>query len=270
MNDLENHPGYTLDPQGVATLRIDRGGPLNIIGSATARALTLALRAIARDPAVRVAVITGSGERTFIGGADIRELAALDPPRARAFIADLHALCEAARDLPVPSIAQIRGACIGIGLELAASCDLRIASRDASFVMPEVKIGIPSVIHGALLARLVGEGRARWLMLTGEAIDGDTAERWGLVSQLAAAGDLDAMVAGLALSMASMGAAGMRAQKRVLRSGEAPYLDAAMRHSIDLFGTPYETNEPAQLMQDFLQRKRPAGRQAAARRRPPD
>jgi enoyl-CoA hydratase/carnithine racemase len=258
MNARE-HPGYTIDSLGVATLCIDQGGPLNIISSATARALTKALQQMGHDPAVRVAVITGSGEKTFIGGADIKEMAALDPAGARAFISDLHALCEAARDLPVPSIARVRGWCIGIGLELAASCDLRVAAQDARFVMPEVKIGIPSVIQGALLARLVGEGRARWLMLTGEPIGADTAERWGLVNQVAPVDQLDDAIRQLALALAAMGAAGMRAQKRVLRTGEAPHLDAAMRHSIELFGQAYETSEPATCMQAFLRRKRSKG-----------
>jgi enoyl-CoA hydratase/carnithine racemase len=254
--NAHEHPGYTVDAHGVATLRIDQGGPLNIIGSGTARALTEALRRIGRDPAVRVAVLTGSGDKTFIGGADIQEMAALDPASARAFIGELHSLCEAARDLPVPSIARVRGWCIGIGLELAASCDLRVAAQDAQFVMPEVKIGIPSVIQGALLARLVGEGRARWLMLTGEPIGADTAERWGLVNQVTPVDRLDDAIRQLASAMAAMGAAGMRAQKRVLRTGEAPHLDAAMRHSIELFGQAYETGEPATWMQAFLQRKK--------------
>ncbi|WP_431275701.1 enoyl-CoA hydratase [Variovorax ureilyticus] len=257
--NAHEHPGYSIDSRGVATLKIESGGPLNIIDSGTARALTEALRRMGSDPAVRVGVITGGGEKTFVGGADIKEMAALDPASARAFISDLHALCEAARDLPVPTIARVRGWCIGIGLELAASCDLRVASQDAQFVMPEVKIGIPSVIQGALLARLVGEGHARWLMLTGAPIGADTAERWGLVNQVTPVDRLDDATRQLASAMAAMGAAGMRAQKRVLRTGEAPHLDAAMRRSIDLFGQAYETTEPSACMQAFLQRRRSEG-----------
>jgi enoyl-CoA hydratase len=249
---------YTLDQRGVATLRIDCGGPLNIISSAAARKLTASLRAMAQDTRIRVVVVRGTGVKTFVGGADIREMAALTPDSARAFIGELHALCEAARDLPVPSVAVVRGWCIGIGLEFAAACDLRLASHDAHFTMPEVRIGIPSVIQGAFLSRLVGEGRARWLMLTGEAIDAETAERWGLLNEVATAEGLDAAVDHLVAMMASHGAAGMRAQKRVLRTGEAPHLDVAMRHSIDIFGAPFETKEPFEAMQAFLQKRKPA------------
>jgi len=247
---------YAVDQRGIATLQITCGGPLNIISSVSARLLTATLRDIAVDSRVRVVLLRGSGTKTFVGGADIREMAALSPEAARAFITDLHALCEAVRDMPVPTVAVVRGWCIGVGLELASACDLRIASDDAHFTMPEVRIGIPSVIQGAFLTRLVGEGRARWLMLTGESIDSITAERWGLLNEVAGAEALDSAVDRLARLMAAHGAAGMRAQKRVLRTGEAPHLDAAMRHSIEIFSAPFETTEPADAMQAFLSKRR--------------
>lgn len=248
-------PGYSVDARGVAVLAIEGGGPLNIVGSALARSLGDTLTAMADDPLVRAVVVRGSGEKTFVGGADIREMAALNPRSAREFIAGLHSLCDAVRNLPVPSVAAIHGWCIGIGLELAASCDLRIASAQARFTMPEVRIGIPSVIQGAFLSRLVGEGRARWLMLTGQAIDAATALQWGLVNDVADAVRLDQAALQCASEMASFGGAGMRAQKRVLRFAELPHLDASMRYSIEAFGAPYETTEPAELMRAFLQRK---------------
>jgi enoyl-CoA hydratase/carnithine racemase len=246
---------YLVDAQGVAMLVIGGGGPLNIVCSALARSLAATLRAMAQDPVIRAVVIRGSGEKTFIGGADIREMAVLSSSDAREFIAGLHALCEAARDLPVPSLAAIHGWCIGVGLELAAACDLRIASTDAHFTMPEVRIGIPSVIQGAFLSRLVGEGRARWLMLTGQAVDASTALQWGLVNEVVDPACLEDAALRCAREMAGFGAAGMRAQKRVLRFAEIPHLDAAMRYSIEAFGAPYQTSEPAELMQAFLQRK---------------
>lgn len=115
-------------------------------------------------------VLTGAGDKSFIGGADIREMAALTPATAETFITRLHAMCACLRDLPVPVIARINGYAIGAGLEVAAACDLRVASNSAVFGMPEVKVGIPSVIEAALLPSLIGWGRTRELLYLGENI----------------------------------------------------------------------------------------------------
>lgn len=251
-----NAAHVVVDGKGIASVTVAGGGPLNIIGKATALGLASILRQLASRPDIRVVVLAGTGPKTFIGGADIKELAALTPATAREFISALHEMCEAARDLPVPVVCSMRGWCIGVGLELAAACDIRIASADAQFVMPEVKIGIPSVIQGALLSRLVGEGRARWLMLTGESIDAEKAQRWGLVSEVVSGDALDATVAALAGSLAELSPSGMRAQKRVLRTSEEPHLDACMRHSVEIFGAAYESDDPRRAMTAFLDRKK--------------
>ena len=244
-----------VDASGIAHVTIDAGGPLNIIASATALGVAGRLREVADDPAVRGVVLRGTGRKTFVGGADVRELASLEPGSARRFIGALHEMCEAARDLPVPSLCVLPGWCIGVGLELAAACDLRLAADDARFVMPEVRLGIPSVIHAAFLSRIVGEGRARWLMLTGEAIDARKAESWGLVNEAVPLPQLDEAVERRARALAELSASGTRAQKRVLRASESPHLDAGMQHSIEVFGSAYESGDPERLMRAFLDRK---------------
>ncbi|MEG0921783.1 MAG: enoyl-CoA hydratase [Comamonas sp.] len=256
-NQHENTTTARIDmaPNGVATVTLTGGGPLNIISKATAEGLSQQLRALAKNSDVRAVIFIGSGEKTFIGGADLKELAKLQPATARTFIAALDELCEAARDLPVPSICAIQGWCIGVGLELAAVCDIRIAAENAQFVMPEVKIGIPSVIQGAFLSRLVGEGRARWLMLTGAHIDASKAEQWGLVTEVVPVAALMPTAQAMADDMAQMSASGMRAQKRVLRTSEAPYLDSAVQHSVEIFGSAYESEDPGRVMNEFLTRK---------------
>src|SRR5438046_7155429 len=124
----------------------------------------------------------------MIGGADIKEMAKLDQASADAFITRLRDLCEAVRQFPAPVIARLPGWCLGGGLEVAAACDFRIAAHDAMFGMPEVKVGIPSVIHAALLPRLIGWGRARWLVMTAENIDAPTALAGGVGGGAAKAG----------------------------------------------------------------------------------
>src|SRR5207244_8669667 len=119
------------------------------------------------------------------------ELASLDPSSAAAFVAKVHRVCSAIRALRLPVVARLHGAVIGAGLEIAAACDLRVAAQGTRFAMPEVRLGIPSVVEAALLPRLMGSGRAAWLVLTGEAIDARRAYEWGLVEMLCAAEDMD-------------------------------------------------------------------------------
>src|SRR3984885_9661422 len=161
MQMLNPHCGVDRDPRGVVRLTICNAGSLNILGSAVIRGVREGLEVLATERQLRALVISGQSEKSMIGGADIKEMAGLDQASAEAFITGLRALCEAARAFPAPVIARMPGWCLGGGLEFAAACDIRIAAHDAKFAMPEVKVGIPSVIHAALLPRLTGWGRAR-------------------------------------------------------------------------------------------------------------
>ena len=181
-----------LSGDGVATLVVRGDKSLNIVGRAAIERATAALDILARHDDVRVLVLRGAADASFVGGADIREMAALDAASARDFIEALRLLCETVRRFPAPVVARIAGWCLGAGLELAAACDIRIAARGARLGMPETRVGIPSVIHAALLPRLVGRSRAAWLLLTGEAIDAATALQWGLVHELVDDSVLDA------------------------------------------------------------------------------
>ena len=164
-------------------------------------------------------ILAGQSEKSMIGGADIKEMAKLDQKSAEAFITRLRDLCEAVREFPAPVIARLPGWCLGGGLEVAAACDFRIAAHDAHFGMPEVQVGIPSVIHAALLPRLIGWGRARWLVMTAENIDAPTALAWGLVDKVAR-GRRPRCRGGAYRE----GAAGMRSRSAALAEGA----DAAM------------------------------------------
>ena len=167
-------------------------------------------RQLAADPQLRLVVLTGAGERAFVGGADIGELAALDRDRARDFITLVHRCCDAFRRLPVPVIARIDGYALGAGLELACACDLRVASARSAFGMPEVKIGLPSVVEAALLPKLVGQGRARRLLLTGENVGAAEALTWGLVDIVAPPEALDRAVEDLARPILTAGPQAIR------------------------------------------------------------
>lgn len=250
------HAAITLAANGVATLSIAEAKSLNILGTPVILELTDALARLAAHPEVRVVVLRGSGDKAFVGGADIHEMAQLTPSTAEAFISRLGALCEAARNMPMPTIARLPGWCLGGGLELAMACDLRIASADAHFGMPEVAVGIPSVIHAALMPRLIGGARAAWMVLTGESIDAPTARDWGLVNEVVALADLDAALAATAGKLAAMGPAALRSQKRLLRWWDEMNVDDAVRTSVAEFGRAFETDEPRRYMAPFVARKR--------------
>ncbi|ALD93353.1 3-hydroxybutyryl-CoA dehydratase, putative [Cupriavidus gilardii CR3] len=177
--DPGRHAAVAVDARGIATLTISEAGSLNILGTPVIAALTEAVRTLAADPRVRVLILRGTGDKGFVGGADIKEMAGLTRDSAERFISGLRALCDAVRHCPVPVIARMPGWCLGGGLELALACDLRIAGDNANLGMPEVKVGIPSVIHAALMPRLIGNARTAWMLLTGELCDAAQALSWG-------------------------------------------------------------------------------------------
>ncbi|MHA7650361.1 enoyl-CoA hydratase [Mycobacterium sp. ML4] len=240
---------------GLATIELINSKALNIIGSPAISALTEALRAVGQGSDVRVVVLRGSGEKAFIGGADINEMVNLDQAGGKVFIHRLAGLCEAIRQCPVPVIARLAGYCLGGGLEVAMSCDLRIAESGAKFGMPEVAVGIPSVIHAALMPALIGAGHSAWMLLTGETIDAGTAVAWGLVHEAVAPDALDARIAQLTSRLSGFGPAAVRQQKRLLNKWFDMSVHTAIEDSVEEFGQAFLTGEPQRHMRSFLDRK---------------
>jgi enoyl-CoA hydratase len=245
----------TLDDAGIGRLQLTDAGALNIVGSRAIAALREGLGALAATPALRVLVLRGSSDKAFIGGADIGEMVGLTPATAETFITGLAGLCDAVAQMPVPVIARIPGWCLGGGLEVALACDLRLADDSAMFGMPEVKVGIPSVIHAALLPRLLGQSRADWLLLCCENIDAPRAEAWGLVHERCAVGQLDELVNRRAQALAALPPQALRQQKRLLRHWQTVPLAQAVRDSIGEFALAYASGEPQALMGEFMARK---------------
>jgi enoyl-CoA hydratase len=256
MQMLNPHCGVDRDPRGLVRLTICNAGSLNILGTAQINGVREGLEALAAERAIRVLVIAGQSEKSMIGGADIKEMAKLDQASAEKFITGLRDLCEAVRAFPAPVIARMPGWCLGGGLEFAAACDFRIAAHDAKFAMPEVRVGIPSVIHAALLPRLIGWGRARWLVMTAATIDAPTALAWGLVDVVAAEGQLDIEVEKLVEMLLECGPGALRSQKALLKQWEELPLKESVDLSIGVFGQSFLTDEPHRMMQGFIDRKR--------------
>jgi len=215
----------------VARIFLNRPEKANALNSAMLLALADAVHSV-EPSGPRVVVIAGRG-RNFCGGADVAELKALVPATAGAFVEKIHQVCKAIRALPVPVVARLHGAVIGAGLEIAAACDLRVAADGTKFSMPEVKLGIPSVVEAALLPRLMGSGRAAWLVLTGEPIDARRALEWGLVEEVASDADLAAQRLVQTLLAASPKA--LREQKRLLQLWDEAPLATSVAASIAAF-----------------------------------
>jgi enoyl-CoA hydratase len=244
------------DTRGVAVITIDNAARLNTLNTPVMTELIAVVERLGADETLRAAVLRGAGERAFIGGADIDEMAGLNPVSARAFITLVHRSCDVFRRMPVPVIARIKGYVFGAGVEVAAACDMRVAGTDAQFGMPEVRLGVPSVVEAALLPQLIGWGRTRQWLLTGDTINAATAHAWGLVEEIVPAEHLDAAVERLLDSILVSGPRAVRSQKALITAWEDLPLRDAMQRGVDSFATAWEGDEPRRMMQDFLDRRR--------------
>ena len=236
------------DARGVATVSIDNPRKLNSLSMATMGEFIDIVSGLAADPTLRVLVITGEGDRAFMGGANIFELGELNPVTARAFITRVHQMSKVLRDLHVPVIARVNGWSLGAGLEVMAAADMRVASDNAMFGMPEVKIGVPSVVEAALLPQLIGWGRTKVLLYTGDNIDARTAFEWGLVEKLVTPADLDAAVEQWVDSIVESGPRAIRAQKELIREWEAMPVNDAIQAGIRSLARAYEHEEPTRMI----------------------
>jgi enoyl-CoA hydratase/carnithine racemase len=239
-----------------AWLTLDRP-PLNLLTPALIDELRLGFLALRRERGVRVAVVRGAG-RVTTGGMQLQELRDLDTSSARSLIRGLHLALQTVYEAPFPVVAQLHGACLGAGLELALVCDLRVAARGTLLGLPEVRVGIPSVIEAALLPGLIGPGRANELLLTGKPIEADQAERWGLVNRVVEPDALQAETDRLVADLLAATPNATRLQKLLIRRWRAMNLAGAVQAGIDAFAEAYRSTEPRDAMDAFLDKKPPA------------
>ena len=240
----------------VARLTLSNPAKLNALSPTVIVALHAQATRLAEDEQLRVVVLTGAGVRAFAAGADLGVLAGLDAVTGRAFITALHEAIDAVRRLPCPVIGMLRGYCFGGAMELAAACDMRIADTSLVAGMPEVKVGIPSVIEACLLPRLIGWGKASELLMTGENIDAAEALRVGFVQRLCAPEVLEDQTQAWVDAILAAGPGAVRAQKRIMRGWEERPEPDAIAASIDEFAAMFPTGEPAELMRPFTERKK--------------
>jgi enoyl-CoA hydratase len=240
----------------VARVTVNNPERRNALGIAGKKALAQAFGRLAKDRKLRVAILTGAGERSFIAGADLAEMKGLTSRGAKEEHTWTHRACESIRALPVPVIARINGYCFGAGMELAASCDMRIGVTTAKFGMPEVRFGIPSGMEACLLPQLIGWGKTRELVYTGDHIDAAEARECGFLERLVEPADLDAALERWIASILAAGPNAIRLQKKLVRDWERMTIAQAVQAGIRACVEARKTDEPRRLMAAFLARKK--------------
>jgi enoyl-CoA hydratase len=236
----------------VALVTVDNRRKFNCLSTTLIVELRATFEKLAGDRQLRAVVLTGAGDRAFIGGADLNELGAVCTDSARLFITRLHQTCEAIRKCPVPVIGRINGFCLGAGLEVAASCDFRAASDNATFGMPEVHMGIPSVIEAALLPGQIGWGRTREMLLTGVLYSAAEALAMGFVQKSVPAAELDAAIDLWLAGIVRATPEAVRAQKALIDRWERVSIDEGIYAGIDALSDAYKTGEPQAAIKAFF------------------
>jgi enoyl-CoA hydratase len=243
---------------GVGLVTMNRPKALNALNAQTVRELGLLLDAVEKDVTLKALVVTGSGEKAFVAGADIAEMAALGPLEARRFAELGQRTFERLEALAIPTIAAVNGFALGGGCELAMACDLIYASEKARFGQPEVNLGIiPGFAGTQRLQRRVGPARAMEMILTGDMVDAAGAKAWGLALEVLPPEKLLEHAVAQARKIASKGPAAIAAAKRILRATAAPQLGPGQEMEADAFGMLFGTEDGREGLRAFVE-KRPA------------
>lgn len=255
---MKNYETISIEQRGkVAILIINRPDKLNALAKQVHAESVDALDALRTDDSVRVVVITGAGEKAFVAGADISEFADQTPITQRNLFYE-KTLFNSIDMFPKPVIAMINGFCLGGGNELALACDIRVASENARFSQPEINLGIMCGGGGTQrLARLIGEGRAMEMVLTGDMIDAPTALKFGLVNHVFPLAELEAETMKLAEKIADKAPIALQLSKEAVKFASRSNLDEGLRREVDLFAICFSTEDKAEGVAAFLEKRKP-------------
>lgn len=244
--------------QAIATLTINRPKSLNALNQATLEEMLACLTELGQDETVKVVIITGSGEKAFVAGADISFMKGLTPDEGKVFGRLGHKVARTLENLPQPVIAAVNGFALGGGCELALACDMRLAGENAKFGQPEVNLGIIPGFGGTQrLPRLIGKGLAAELLYSGKIIDAQEACRIGLVNRVVAQEQLMTECMELAFLISSKGPAAVRLCKEVVNNGLEMDLIRACSYEADLFALCFAGSEQKEGMSAFLEKRVP-------------
>ena len=240
----------------IAKITINRPEALNALNSEVLDELNLLLDEVRANKDLRVAILTGEG-RSFVAGADIKEMSTLTAIGGKEFGNKGLSVFRKLETLPIPVIAQINGFALGGGCEIAMSCDFRIASDKALFGQPEVGLGItPGFAGTQRLQRLVGQGYAKYLIYTANNIKADKAYEIGLVQEVVEADKLEETVQKLAEKIAANAPIAVRASKEAINVGGQVDIDSALKVEENLFGLTFSTEDQKTGMNAFINKEK--------------
>jgi enoyl-CoA hydratase len=250
---------FQVEESGIALLTINRPDKLNALSAAVIGELADAFGRVASDPAIRAVVLTGSGEKAFVAGADIRELAEFLPHEARAFALRGQAAFRQLETCGKPSVAAVNGFALGGGLELAMACTVRFASENAKLGQPEVKLGIiPGYGGTQRLPRLIGRGRALELLLAGDPIPAAEAYRIGLVNAVVPQAELLDYCRGWLAKVLANGPLALRLVLDAVDTGLSGGIEEGLRFEAAAFGMSAATEDSREGTRAFLEKRRAA------------
>ncbi|KXB90044.1 enoyl-CoA hydratase-related protein [uncultured Megasphaera sp.] len=241
----------------IATITIHRPQALNALNAETVQELNDVVKKISADTTVKVVIITGDGEKSFVAGADIKEMSTKNAVEGRAFGQigqDTFTLIE---NMPQPVIAAVNGFCLGGGCELACACDIRYAAETAKFGQPEVGLGITPGFGGTQrLPRVIGRGAAKELLYTGGIIDAQEALRLGLVNKVLPQGELMAAVQGLAKKIAKNAPVAVQLCKAAVNRGINCDVVTGIAYEAEVFGLCFATVDQKEGMSAFIEKRK--------------
>lgn len=252
----EINPEWNAGAGQIAWVTISNPARLNCLSTDIVNDLRSAFAALDTNREVRAVVLTGAGDRSFIGGADLTELKDLDHHSARLYITNLHKACLSVRQSVHPVIGRVNGFCLGGGLEVAAACDMRVASDNAIFGMPEVHMGLPSVIEAALLPGLIGWGKTREILLTGDTFDCNEAQAMQFVQKVVKPDQLDSTVDQWLKSICRAAPEAVRSQKALMNRWEQCSVAEGVYAGIDALAEAFDTGEPQERIAAFFAAKK--------------
>ena len=241
----------------IGWLKINRPESLNALNTSVVEALGNSLRDMEQNPEIKVVVITGVGEKAFVAGGDIREMAEMNPMAARAFSRSGQQMIETIENMSKPVIAAVNGYALGGGLELALACDFIYASEKAKFGLPEVTLGVIPGFGGTQnLARLIGPNRARELIFSGKLLSSQQAKDWGIVNEVFKAEELAARVMEISKLIASNGNIAVANAKDAIAHGANMSKDDGLRYENALFSTLFATEDQKEGMEAFMEKRK--------------